>query len=85
MMRLGQAVLVVALGCLGASPAIAVTAAVAKKCDAAAFQAFPNQRIGTSVGIAQRNKFRRDCIEKNGDVASVDVSAAAAAPPSKAK
>jgi hypothetical protein len=82
--------LFLALAICHASPAMALTAELAKKCDAAALQAFPNQRVGTSVGTTQRNKFRRDCIEKNGNIPAVDPAAATApvtpsAPAAKSK
>jgi hypothetical protein len=51
---------------LHATAATALTAALAKACEAAAYQAFPNQHIGSKVGVEQRAKFRLDCIAKNG-------------------
>jgi len=49
--------------------AFALTADLAKKCDAAAFQAYPRQQTGSTVGIAEREAFRKDCIAKNGNIA----------------
>lgn len=51
-------------------PARAITAEIAKKCDAAAFKAFPNQRTGSVLGIAQRSKFRKDCVANDGNIPS---------------
>lgn len=70
------------------SSATALTAELVKKCDAAAYKAFPNQRVGTNLGIEQRSKFRQDCIAKNGDLSSLPAPTADAPPPpakSKAK
>lgn len=53
------------------SPAAAITAELAKKCDAAAFKAFPSQQVGTKIGIADRTKFRQECIARNGDLSSM--------------
>ncbi|WP_156332362.1 hypothetical protein [Rhodopseudomonas sp. AAP120] len=55
---------------MAASPASAISAAVAKKCQSAALLAFPNQRVGTMSGVEAREKFRRDCIDKNGELPS---------------
>ncbi|WP_420135867.1 hypothetical protein [Rhodopseudomonas sp.] len=52
------------------SPASAISAALAKKCQSAALLAFPNQRVGTMSGVEAREKFRRDCVEKNGETVS---------------
>jgi hypothetical protein len=60
---------------LQASPAAAITADLAKKCDAAAYKAFPNQRVGTNLGTGDRNKYRQDCIAKNGDLSSLPTPA----------
>ncbi len=58
------------------APASALTAAVAKKCEAAALQAFPNQRVGTNIGTSQRNKFRQQCIANDGNIPSPEPQAA---------
>jgi len=70
---------------LQVSPAGAITAELAKKCDAAAFKAFPGQQVGTKIGIADRNKFRQECIARNGDLSSMPQPSGAqpaASPPS---
>jgi hypothetical protein len=59
-------ILMLSLAC--SNSAFAITAALAKKCEAAALLAFPNQKIGTTIGVAERSKFRDDCIAKNGDI-----------------
>ncbi|MFC0242346.1 hypothetical protein [Rhodopseudomonas telluris] len=55
-------------GLMAVSPASAISAEVAKKCQSAALLAFPNQRVGTMSGVEAREKFRRDCIDKNGEL-----------------
>jgi hypothetical protein len=63
--------------CLSATTATALTAAVAKACDVAAYKAFPNQHFGSKLGVEQRAKFRKDCIARNG----VDASSATTTSP----
>ena len=80
--------LLAAAAALQSPSAFAITAELAKKCDAAAYKAFPNQRVGTSLGISQRSQYRQDCIAKNGDLSSLppaapDQPAAAAKPNAK--
>ena len=62
---------------LSATTATALTASVAKACDAAAYKAFPNQHFGSKLGVEQRAKFRKDCIARNG----VDASSATTTSP----
>jgi len=73
-MRLTALAGLLALPTLVGGNALAITAELAKKCEAASIAAYPNQRIGSNVGVADRAKFRANCISKNGDVAATSGS-----------
>jgi hypothetical protein len=51
-----------------ATPAVAITTELAKKCQKMAAQAYPTTPAGTTAYAAAQRQFFAECVSKNGDV-----------------